>query len=107
MTGRQLWKVRDRFWVYPFIEDVMVEAGLQESETYVSCHQNIVMQYITTRTIMDLCLAAKQRPGTRVEIRWWKQEGFYLEGMQSPSCPSPLTPSVCSASQAAVCIPSK
>ena len=83
MTGRQLWKVRDRFWVYPFIEDVMVEAGLQESETYVSCHQNIVMQYITTRTIMDLCLAAKQRPGTRVEIRWWKQEGFYLEGMQT------------------------
>ena len=38
MTGRQLWKVRDRFWVYPFIEDVMVEAGLQESETYISLY---------------------------------------------------------------------
>ena len=28
---------------------------------------------------MDLCLAAKQRPGTRVSIPWLEQEGLDLE----------------------------
>ena len=30
---------------------------------------------------MDLCLAAKRSPGPRVEMRWWKQEGLYLDRM--------------------------
>ena len=30
---------------------------------------------------MDLCLAAKRRPGPRVTMRWWKQEGLDFEGM--------------------------
>ena len=59
----------------------MAEAGLQEVNTYVSRRQNIVAQYIATMTIMNLCLAAKQRPGPRVEIRWWEQEGLDFEGM--------------------------
>ena len=60
----------------------MTEAGLQELDTYVSRHQKIVAQYIATRPIMDLCLAAKRRPGTRVEMLWWEQEGLYLEEMR-------------------------
>ena len=40
-------------------------------------------QYIVTRPIMDLCLAAKQRPGPRVEMRWWEQEGLDLDGMRT------------------------
>ena len=44
----------------------MAEVGLQEVETYVSRHQNTVAQYIVTRPIMDLCLAAKRSPGPRV-----------------------------------------
>ena len=32
---------------------------------------------------MNLCLAAKRRPGPRVEMRLWEQEGLYLEGMQT------------------------
>ena len=63
----------------------MAEAGLQEVNTYVSRRQNIVAQYIATMTIMNLCLAAKQRPGPRVEIRWWEQEGLDLEGMRTTS----------------------
>ena len=46
----------------------MVEAGLQEVETYVSCCQNIVAPYIATRYIVDLCLAEKWRPGPRVAM---------------------------------------
>ena len=83
MTGRQLWKGRDRGLVYPLMEDVMAEAGLQELETYASCHQNKVAQYIATTTIIDLCLESKWRPGARVAMRWWEQEVWYLEGMQT------------------------
>ena len=32
---------------------------------------------------MDLCLAAKRRPGPRVVMRWWEQEGVDLEGMRT------------------------
>ena len=59
----------------------MAERGLQEVKTQVSRHQNTVAQHIATRPIMDLCLAVKQRPGPRVEMCWWEQEGLDLEGM--------------------------
>ena len=59
--------------------------GLQEAETYVSLCHNTITQYIATRSIMDLCLAAKRRPGPRVSKMWWEQEGFYLEGMRTAS----------------------
>ena len=31
---------------------------------------------------MDLCLAAKRRPGPRMEMRRWEQEGSDLEDMR-------------------------
>ena len=60
----------------------MEELGLQEVETYISHRQNTVLQYIATGPIMDLCLAAERRPGSRVAKRWWEQEGLDLDGMQ-------------------------
>ena len=42
----------------------MVEAGLQELD-------NTEAQYIATRPIMDLCMVAKWRPFSRVEMWWW------------------------------------
>ena len=57
--------------VLPLLEDEMVEAGLKEVETYVYRRQNTVAQYIATRTIMEMCLAEKRRPGPRVSMRWW------------------------------------
>ena len=83
LTGRQPWKGRDGGWFYPPMEDTMVEAGLQYLYTYVSRHQKTVAQYIATRTIMDLCLEVKRRPGTRLAMRWWEQEGLDLEGMRN------------------------
>ena len=61
----------------------MAEAGLQEVETYVSRRQNTLAQYITTRPIMDLFLAAKQRRGPKVAMWGWEQEGLDLEGMRT------------------------
>ena len=69
ITVSQTQKVRYGGWVYPPLEDAMVEAGLQEVETYVSLRQNTVAQYISARHIMDLCLAAKRRPEPRVEMQ--------------------------------------
>ena len=34
---------------------------------------------------MDLCLAVKRRPGPRVELQRWEQEGLDLEGMRTAS----------------------
>ena len=58
----------------------MAEAGLQEVETYVSRRQNTMEQYIAISPIMGLCLAANWRPGPRVTMPWWEQEGLDLEG---------------------------
>ena len=70
-------------WVYPPLDDAMAEVELQEVETYVSRRQNTVAQFIATRPIMDLCLAAERRPGPRVSKRWWEQDGVDVEGMQT------------------------
>ena len=59
----------------------MSEVGVQEVETYAARRQNTVAQFIATRLIMDLCLAAARRPGARVSKRWWEQEGLDLEGI--------------------------
>ena len=73
LTRQKLRKVQDRGWVYPPLEDAIAEAGLQEVNTYISHHQNTVVQYIATRPIMDLFMAVKRRPGPRVTMRWWEQ----------------------------------
>ena len=78
LIGKQPQKERDGGWFYPPLEDAMAGTGLQEVETYVSRCQNTVAQYIETRHIMDLCLVEKQRPGPRVAMRWWEQEGLDL-----------------------------
>ena len=59
----------------------MAEVGLQEVETYIYCLHNTVIQFIATRTIMELCLAAERRPGSRVTKKWWEKDGLDVEGM--------------------------
>ena len=59
----------------------LAEAGLEGMETYISCLQNTVAEFIATRPIMDLCLATERRLGSRVFNWWWEQEGLDLEGM--------------------------
>ena len=39
-------------------------------------------QFIATRLIMDLCLAAERHTGSLVAKWWWEQEGLDLEGMR-------------------------
>ena len=39
-------------------------------------------QYIETIPIMDLCMEAEQRLGTRMLTQWWYQECLDLEGVR-------------------------
>ena len=71
MTGRQPRRGRCGTWVYPLLEDAMAEAGLLEVDTYLYHLQNIVLHFIATRPIMDLCLTDEWSPGSRVSKRWW------------------------------------
>ena len=59
----------------------MAEMGILEVETYVSRNQKIVTQFIVTRPIMDLCLVEEQRPGPRISMQWWEQDGVDVEEM--------------------------
>ena len=58
----------------------MQEAGLEEVEAYILRRQNKIVQYITTRPIMDLCKEVVRRLGMWVTKRWREQEGLDLGG---------------------------
>ena len=45
-------------------------SGSEEVDNYVSRCQNKVAQFIATRPIMELCLAAERRQGSQVAKRW-------------------------------------
>ena len=62
---KQMRRVMDGTWVCT----PLTEAVLQELETYAARHQNTFTQYISTRNIVDLYLAAERRLGTRVYKR--------------------------------------
>ena len=61
----------------------MVEAGLEQVETYLVCFKNIVAQLIATKPILDLFLAVDQSPRVQVTQRWWEHENLDLEGRQA------------------------
>ena len=61
----------------------MVEELFHEVENYVSCLQNTGAQFIATKPIMELCLEAEQRTGSRMKNQWWDQEVMDVEGMRT------------------------
>ena len=61
-------------WFYLSLETEMLEAGLDEVETYVARRQNTVSQSFANIFMMDLCLAAQHHPRARVSQRWWEQD---------------------------------
>ena len=69
MTGQQPRRGWDGGWVHPPLMGAMAKAGLKEVDNYISRLQRIVTQLIATRYIMDLCLAAERRLGSRVAKR--------------------------------------
>ena len=69
LMGRMPHHGGDGTWIYPPLGEAVVEAGLQEIETYIDRFQNTVAQCIATRPIMDLCLELGRRTRARVSNR--------------------------------------
>ena len=65
------------------IELIICFGTLCLSLSLTNLHQNNTTQYITTCSILDLCLAADHWTGARVEWRWWNQGGLDLEVVRS------------------------
>ena len=80
LTGRQPRRRGDGSWEYPSLEEVMMEEGFEGIGTYIIRSQNMVVQYIATRPILDLCERSARRLGVRVSRRWWEQDSLDLEG---------------------------
>ena len=48
------------------MDAAMTAVGIEQVDTYVLRCQNTIPQYIVTHPILDLCMAAEQRPVERV-----------------------------------------
>ena len=54
----------------------MKEAGVVRIRTSILRRQNMVAQFIATRTILGLCEVAQRRLRTKVPRIWWEQTGI-------------------------------
>ena len=70
-------------WVYTPIGAALEMVGLEDTGVYIACLQNTVAQYIVTHTIMDLCLAAEQKLGMRLSMRWSEQPTLNILGIRA------------------------
>ena len=61
----------DKSWSYLPLETVMGEAGLGGVEVHFARRQNTAAQFITTISIIDMCLMSERRSRVRVYQRWW------------------------------------
>ena len=69
-------------WDPPPLEEAMKESGLEEVEVYIYRKQNMVVHYIATQPILNLCTEVGGRPVVRENKQWWEQAGIYLAGAQ-------------------------
>ena len=54
----------------PPLDTAMQEAGFEDMVKYVLKRNNMVAQYIATRSIMELCEVMVRIPGTWLAIMW-------------------------------------
>ena len=66
ITGRQPRQKKDGSWDYPPLAGALREAGMVGIRMSITRRQNTVAQYISTRTILDLCEKSTWNPGARV-----------------------------------------
>ena len=64
---------------YPSLEGAMKEAGFKDIRMSINNRQNTVAQYISTRSLLNLCKGTNQIGGARVSRRWWDQKGIDWE----------------------------
>ena len=57
--------------------EALKEVGIEELEVYIIRRKITVTKFISTRTIMELCLEAERHPVDRVTKMWWEQDGLH------------------------------
>ena len=57
-----------------------MEAGFEPMKNYIRKRQNMVAQYIATRSILNLCEAEERNQGACVGMRWQEQAVINTEG---------------------------
>ena len=62
------WRTPYRKWTYTSAETAQEEAGFLKMEEYIRWCQNMIAQYIATRSLSDLCEGSERAPGER--HRW-------------------------------------
>ena len=64
---------QDGTWVYKTIGEALTMTGLEYIWVNIDRHQNMIVKYIVTHTIMGLCMAAERKPGLLLYRRWREQ----------------------------------
>ena len=59
-----------RRYIYLLLGVKMKTVGMEEVETYFLRLHNTVAQYITTWTILEICLVVERRTGAWLSMRW-------------------------------------
>ena len=80
ITRKHTGQGTDGSWDYPPLAEAMGGAGLEGIRKSFTRRQIIVVQYIATRPILDLCERAIRRLVVRLYRQWWEQDGIDLEG---------------------------
>ena len=81
MAGMGPIRQQDGTWVYLPIGAALATLGLDEIGVYIARRQNTVAQHIATHPIMDLFLAAEQKPGLQLSRRCWEQPALDILGI--------------------------
>ena len=74
---------QDGTWVYPPIGAALETVGMDDIEVYIAWLQNTITQYIATRPIMELCLAAERKPGLQLSMQWWEHPALDILGIRA------------------------
>ena len=66
-------------WVYPPIEEALAATRLATIESSVTARQNLLVDRIATRPILELCKEAERLPGATRRRFWWERVASTVE----------------------------
>ena len=78
MTGNIPQRTTDGTWRYTLAAAAREAAGFLTMVEYIRRRQNMVAQYIATRSLLDLCEGPERAPGAQVWMRCWEHDKIYL-----------------------------
>ena len=80
LMGQLTQQKTDGKWEYTSVATAREEARFQILEEYIQRRQNMVAQYNTTQSLLDLFEGAEWALRLRVGMWWWDQAGINMAG---------------------------